>query len=375
MFLPRRVPLGLLAALVLVAGGCADDNDATGPSRRVTAGIRFVPLGWPADLTPDGSIAAIQDPLSGTGDLYFFHTATGVLEYKTQVGSPLRDFATGISATGVVTALYDDPVQAGFWTDRSEWTSLASAYQKGCDADFGGAWDVSADGRSVVGLVWHGCDAEAFRWDAAGRGIMTPLERLGASFPGSPSAPSNRATVIADDGSRVAGFAQTDQVDRWPAYWDADGSGTLLTGKPADQPGEVLAISADGRVLAGTWGGEAYYWSEAGGFVNLGLLPGGDPFFDPTYANAVSADGQLIFGTAGNAFFSVPRAWVWTAAGGLRDLTDVLTAAGLTLPAGTSLTGVVAASNDGTRVLGTATDAQFRTITFVLTLPQSAYGL
>jgi len=57
------------------------------------------------------------------------------------------------------------------------------------------------------------------------------------------------------------------------------------------------------------------------------------------------------------------------------DSATVRLPGGLTLPAGTSLTGVTAASSDGTRVLGTATDAQFRSITFVLTLPQSAYGL
>lgn len=372
--LVKRTLVALGIVLTLGIAACSDD-EGTGPSHRVTAAIRFVPLGWPVDLTPDGSIAALQDPLSGTGDLYFYHTATGVLEYRTQVGSPLRDFATGLSATGVVTALHGDPVQAGFWTDRSEWTDLASAYNEGCGADFAGAWDVSADGATIVGLVWNGCGAEAFRWEGRGRGIMTPLALLGAPFTGSSNPPANRATVIADDGGIAAGWAQTEQVDRWPAFWRADGTGELLTGNTADQPGEVLSISADGRVLAGTWGGQAFYWTEAGGTILLGLLPGADPFFDPAYANAVAADGRLIFGTSGNPFFTTPRPWVWTAHDGMRELAPVLADAGLTLPAGYALTGVVAASTDGTRLLGTATNDRFQTVSFVLTLPISAFGL
>lgn len=370
-----RQPM-LTLGLVLGFGlaGCSDDG-GTGPSGGLTPSIQFVPLGWPVDLTPDGKIAAIQDPSTLSGDLYFYYPATGVLEFRTQVGSPLRDFATGISATGAVSALHNDPVQAGFWTDRSEWTDIASAYGSPCGFDYAGAWDISADGTTIIGLVWNGCNAEAFRWDARGRGIMTPLEVLGAPYPGSSTPPANRATVVADDGGMVAGFAQTDMVDRWPAFWRPDGTGELLTGNSPDAPGEVLSISADGQVLAGTWGGEAFYWTEAGGTVLLGLLPGGDPFFDPLYANAIGAGGQLILGTSGNPFFSVQRAWVWTQAGGLQVLEEVVADAGLTLPEGYSLTGVVAVSADGTRVLGTATDDQFRSVSFVLTLPISAYGL
>jgi len=363
-----------LALLAAALTACSDD-DGTGPSRRVRAGLRLLPLGWAVDLTPDGRVAALQDPLSATGNLYLYDVRTGVLEYKTQVGSPLRDFATGLSANGVVSAHYSDPVQAGIWTDRSEWTSLASAYASGCGADIASAWDVSADGASVVGLVWNGCNAEAFRWDARGRGIMTPLELLGQAYPGSPNPPTNRATVISDDGSIAAGFAQTDLVDRWPARWTADGSGELLTGNAADQPGEVLAVSADGAVLAGTWGGSAFTWTEAGGTVLLGQLPGGDPFFDPCFANAVSAEGALVVGSCGNAFFSVVQPFVWTAAGGMRPLAEVLDAAGIEVPEGITLNTIAAASTDGTVLLGTATDAQFHALSFVLTVPLSAYGL
>jgi uncharacterized membrane protein len=361
------------ALMLILLAGCRDGGME--PSGGVEPSIEFVALSQPVDMTPDGSVAAIQDGSSPVGDLYFYHTASRLLEHRTRVGDPLRTFATGIAANGTVTALHGEPVQAGFWTSAAEWTDLSSPYRSGCDQDRAGAWDVSADGRAVVGLVWNGCDAEGFRWDADGSGIMTPLERLGASYPWSSAPPANRATVISDDGTVAAGWAQTSIVDRWPALWHLDGTGTLLPGLAPDVPGEVLSISADGKVVAGTWGVDAFYWTQSTGTVFIGQLPGADPIFDPTFANAIAARGKLIFGGCGSPFFSLPRAFVWTAGSGMRPLADVAAAHGVEIPEGYLLTNVLAASADGTVVLGTAYDPNSNQVTFVLHLPVSAYGL
>jgi len=371
----RPITPFLLSGFLLGAlAGCGDES-STGPSAGPAPGIRFVNLSMPVDLSPNGDIAAIQDGTSGTGDLYFYHTASGALEFKTRVGDPLRTFASGISANGMVTALHNEPVQAGFWTAASEWTDLATPYLNGCGADYAGSWDVSASGRVIVGLVWNGCNAEAFRWDASGSGIMTPLERLGESFPGSSNPPANRATVVSDDGSTAAGWAQTSLVDRSPAIWKADGSGVMLTGFTPDAPGEVLSISADGKVVAGTWADSAFYWTTGTGVVNIGKLPDDAGFVGGTYANAIAAGGKLIFGTDGSPFWTLPRAFVWTAAGGMQQLDSVAVHHGITIPEGYFLTHIQAASTDGTVVLGLAYDANFNQVTFVLTLPVSAYGL
>ena len=45
-----------LALLAAALGACSDD-DGTGPSRRVRAELRLLPLGWAVDLTPDGRVA------------------------------------------------------------------------------------------------------------------------------------------------------------------------------------------------------------------------------------------------------------------------------------------------------------------------------
>jgi uncharacterized membrane protein len=376
----RLLLLPLTCAALLA--GCSDNGTEPSATTTETPRIDFVHAFYAVGVTPDGSRAAFE---SDAGDLYLYDTRTGSLELKTYVGDLASTVATGMSATGAVTALHGNPVQPAFWTEHSDWTPLVSPFKQGCFSgygeDTGGAWDVSADGNVIVGLLWNGCSAQAFRWDAAGSGMVTPLELLGENFPGSTSPPSNRATKVSRDGQIAGGFAQTAQVDRWPAFWRADGSGTMLTGGPADTPGEVMAINSDGTVLAGYWGTDGFYWTADVGTVMIGKLPDADPYADNTYVNAIGAEGKLLFGTCGNVWFgNPPRAFVWTHAAGMRPLMDVVAAAGVTIPEGISLTNVMASSSDGQVIVGTATDgsngAPFpRPVTFVLHLPHSAYGL
>jgi len=136
-----------------------------------------------------------------------------------------------------------------------------------------------------------------------------------------------------------------------------------------------MAISADGQIAAGYWGENAFYWTQAGGTVNIGRLPPEEGDFGGATANAITADGKLIFGVSGQPFFGKPKAFVWTQAAGMRPLADVITAAGLIIPEGVTLTNVLASSNDGTVVLGQATMADFSIQCFVVRLPVSAYGL
>lgn len=371
------------AATPLVDGGAIEDAstvDAASPdAARADAGtdggsgadIRYLVQGWPVDLTPDGTLAVVQDPGSAEGDTYFYDVASGDLSLVTTVGDPARDFATGVSAAGRLSALHGVPIEAGVWTMAGGWVDLESPYATGCDADHAGAWDVSADGTVIVGLAWDGCIPAAMRWTEGTGGITTTtLERLGST--GSGALPVNRATVVSDDGMVVAGFAQTDMVDRWPAIWRANGTALLLPGDVPDAPGEVLSISPDGSVVAGIWNLQGFVWTEAGGVVSLGMLPtglGGDS----TYPNAIAADGELIFGGSGG--FGVTQAFVWTEAAGMRTLEEIVAANGIVLPSGYTLQNVLAASNDGTVILGSAATGTGTPMSFVLRLPVSAYGL
>jgi hypothetical protein len=280
--------------------------------------------------------------------------------------------ATGVSQTRRISALHGVPVEAGLFDEAGGWLDVPSPFPSGCDQDLGAAWDISADGKVAVGFAWNECAPQAFRWsDDGGAGTFLLLDVLGESA--GTAGPTNRATVVSDDGSVAAGFAQTMIVDRWPAVWNADGSGTLLDGPATDDtPGEVLSINADGSIVAGIWGYDAFAWSRAGGHVDLGKVPSALPS-DPCFPNAMTADGSRIFGGCGNPFFGVPVAFVWTETEGMRPLVDIATANGLTVPAGFTLTSVLAASSDGSVVLGVAIDETMNQKSFVLVLPPSAY--
>lgn len=337
---------------------------AGGEGGAASASLSFYDYGLPVDLTPDGSGALMQDLLSSVGDVYVADTASGETTLLTSVGDPLRDLATAMSADGAITALYSDPVEAGLFDGN--WRALESAFAGGCDMDNGAAWDLSADGSVVVGMMWNGCAPQAFRWtDDGADGTTLLLELLGDGPNGTPT---NRATAISDDGTTAAGFASTLVLDRTPAVWAADGSGFLLDPANVEEPGEVLSISEDGSVLGGTWGNQAFVWTEATGRTDL---PRPDSFLpsDPCYANAISAAGELVFGGCGNPFFTTPAAVVWKD-GAVRLLTDVVAENGLEIPADLVLTTVLAASNDGSVLLGAALDlVTFEQKSFVLRLP------
>ncbi|MFT3771829.1 MAG: hypothetical protein QM820_41000 [Minicystis sp.] len=181
--------------------------------------------------------------------------------------------------------------------------------------------------------------------------------------------------MVSDDGRVAAGFAQQGGLDRTPAVWNADGTGFLLDPAEQNTPAEVLSISADGAMVAGVFGLEdGFLWTKEAGMVKLGPLPGGEAG-QPVYPNAIAAGTKLVFGGVGDPFMTVPTAFVWTSSQGMRALSDLAAAQGVAIPAGYQLTVVLAASADGTVLLGVAYDEKGRQKTFVLRLPASAYGL
>ena len=320
------------------------------------------------DITPDGRTALFGDISTFENRLFFVDTVTNVAENRTNVGDPLRTFATGISQSGTVSALHGEPVQAGVWTMESGWTALPSPHAAWCGEDIGGAWDVSADGKVVVGVTWNGCSVEAFRASETG---MTRLPVLGERMGGELAPPDNRATVVSDDGSTVAGFAMTAIVDRAPAVWRADGTGELLARVADDSPGEVLSINADGSVLAGLDGLDGVVWRGATKLT----IPRFDTKLpsDPVFPNALNAAGTVVFGGQGSSFFGTPDAFLWSEAGGLRKVADLAIAAGLEIPPSVVLTNVIAVSGDGTVLIGNAQNVDnFTDFVFTLRLPAGA---
>lgn len=372
-----RPVLGL-AMLALVSGcgdGAAPAEPDAAPPIDAAAPPAFALFDYPLaiDVSPDGSRAVFQDFAGGVATVVVHDTATGVSTTVAELGDPARTLATGVAATGRISAMRNEPLEAALWSPTGSWLDLGSPFAAGCgDAEVSGAFDVSADGHVAVGLAWDGCVAKGFRWsDASGAGAFAPLAVLGQSAAGPGTAPTNRATVVSDDGRVAAGFAENGPIDRSPAVWQPDGTGELLDPTNVDAPGEVLAIDGTGTALAGQRGNDGFVWTRAAGFVAIPRLPAALPS-DPVYPNAMTADGTRVFGGIGNAFFTTPLAFVWSATAGTRDLTELATASGVALPTGTILTSVLGASADGTVLIGTAMDAAFAPKTFVLRLPASA---
>lgn len=153
------------------------------------------------------------------------------------------------------------------------------------------------------------------------------------------------------------------------------GTGLLAFADDVSDDGAVVVGRSDSAV-----GPQAFRWTQGGGMVNLGNLPG----WDSSWAQAVSADGSIVVGRSEN--WSVPdgeEVFMWTPGGGMVSLGDG-NAAGLSpdgsvvvgagdfglgneafrwtsasgmvglgdLPGGTYSSGASAVSSDGSVVVG-----------------------
>jgi uncharacterized membrane protein/dienelactone hydrolase len=188
-----------------------------------------------------------------------------------------------------------------------------------CGAEQSMASQVSVDGAVVVGTIGANDGARAFRWTE--RDGMVSL-----------SVPFDRswAAGVSADGAVIAGYG--DRGGHRGFLWRQGGS-TVELGR------EALAVSADGAVVVGDDGREAFRWTSRGGLTRLGVLPGRTN----SRAVAVSADGAVVTGSS----YILPgwekeEAFLWAATGGLQTLD---------LPTGSFPNAI---SPDGTAIGGTA---------------------
>jgi uncharacterized membrane protein len=234
--------------------------------------------GWAYDVTPDGAVIAGQ-------------TSSGQAAYwRWQIDpAPVPiggSWAVAVSDDGTVIAgNMNHPVTgnqvAARWTAQTGWVSLDGFDTCGSTSS---AYDISGDGKQVVGLAWIGCNARGFRWtEGVGMEMLEKLE-LG----------NNRCSAISSDGAVMGGFAQVGGfIDRTPAVWAADTSGEIWN--PA-MLGEINGLNNDGSVQLGTGTtsgfSTAFMNSQATGLLNLGSL-------QPNWAAsayAISEDGKTIVG-------------------------------------------------------------------------------
>lgn len=176
------------------------------------------------------------------------------------------------------------------------------------------AYGISGDGNVIVGTRYDAVTApnyEAFSWTQAGGYVD-----LGYI---SGSAKTSTAHACSFDGSVIVGRSSIVGLGGVPFIRTVAGGMVAIEAST----GVAYSVSEDGTVVAGELynnGTGKYYafrWTQAGGVVDLGLLPGGTQSF----GYGISGDGIVVVGMAHtNAAGTLYRAFRWTQAGGMVDL-------------------------------------------------------
>jgi uncharacterized membrane protein len=285
----------------------------------------------------------------------------GIRALVTEFGSTV---AAAVSSDGSVIVGYADfgvfsplGAQAFRWTQTTG-VVLLGDLPGGNIASFGRA--MSSDGSRIAGIGASALGTEAFVLDVE-TAAFTPLGAL------SPNPFASFAVGMSGDGTVVVGASSTPVTTQSAFRWTAAG-GMQALGLPQVPTGVVpasnaLAISRDGQVIVGQarnmtsgQGGEAFRWTQAGGYEFLGDLPGGA---FQSFAYASNADGSVIVGRASVqgtcgpfGCGSFPRAFIWTRASGMQDLPELLRSKGLDLT-GWRLDEARGVSDDGRVIVGT----------------------
>ena len=206
----------------------------------------------------------------------------------------------------------------------------------GWDKSF--AYDVSSDGRTVVGYVTRGegeeFESQACQWTDDVPELLPRV--LAPCVPGPGQSCLGVATRVSADGSIAAG-ATTSEWGREAVYWDDEGVHALgyLRDKtpPPDGTWESAArgVSADGSIIVGQSINDegyqqAFRWTLGNGMDGLPGLPGVDETWPgkqmDTEAWGISGDGSVIVGRSwGYGIATEPDVWLqpvrWTSESGL----------------------------------------------------------
>lgn len=265
-------------------------------------------------------------------------------------GGSFSSTALGVSGDGSVVVGRGSPAtgsEAFQWTQGGGMVGLGRF--EGAAIPFSEARRVSGDGTTAVGVSNVAGGQRAFRWTQAGG-----LQNLGDLAGG---ADNSSAFGVSADGSAVTGSSLAtsgSEAFRWTAADGIRSTGMLGAANSvvngASEGGTFLVGSGRFVQPSGSTAEEAFLFSEAGGLVRLGDLPGGS--FN-SKAFAVSGDGSVVVGTSiGQTRSAEP--FSWTAADGMRPLRAVLEedfGLGPSL-AGWTLTSASGISADGRAIVG-----------------------
>lgn len=349
---PTSLSVASIAALACVASPCI-------------AGGTYIEIGasvTPYGVSANGAVVAGYDQTS-----YFVYTLEGGYESigglppDNNVGGKPSVSADGLRVAGTsLNAATNLTEMSYFDRTTSTWVMCGNLGANSGTSTSSG-WGISADGRTVVGLGWvSAANAHGFYW-REGAGVTS----LGSTVTGR----SSRANAADADGNVIVGWQDNATGFRQGCVW-INGVQTLISASGSPM-GEAGACSADGTVVVGngtsgnSW--QAWRWTQAGGVVNIGPAPVSGW---RGASVAISSNGQTIIGFYRP--FPAPatfgRGFIWTAAQGMRDLTDLAIAQGAPVPSGTILALPLAISGDGRTVVGQSRSSSGSVNGFVLQL-------
>jgi probable HAF family extracellular repeat protein len=339
-------PTSVAYPLIKAAGQALDENL---PSSSVF-GVRLI-----VDLGSRNFEVDLLNPPGASG------ASPPVRDVTPAEGFPINaeGAALGISGDGNVLAGYYDmglftPFHAVRWSEATGLVDLGTLDPPNNSTKSSFAHDVSDDGSVIVGFsqttdVWD----HAFRWTAAhgmvdlGTGAGPGADRM------------SRAYDTNVDGSVIVGvsnFPASTGAFRWT---ESDGFQNLGTNTRV-----ATAVTADGSVVVGQGvnPNRAFRWTAEGGVQSLGVLP------DHTWslATGVSDDGSIVVGISSSGYLAMDsvggtlnyseseaRAFYWTEAGGIQDLTQLLIDAGVDMT-GRTIAAATALTPDGKWIMGSA---------------------
>ncbi len=269
------------------------------------------------DVSGDGLVVVGTSVVSGS---YPYDPQFGAFRWENGVMTALGDLPGGIFESMAWGASADGSVIVGQAHSTNGYEAFR--WENGVMSGLGPreAYATSADGSVVVGM-----GGQAFRWE---NGVMSGL----GDFPGGLFL--SFAYGVSADGSVVVGYGSTPD-DYLAALWQ-DGVMTALGSLPEGHASSStsVGISADGSVVVGWSTSDASAWYEAfrwenGVMAPLQAWPGG--FHTMSAAADASGDGSVVVGKCQITYDAPREAFIWTAATGVLELRDVLTALGLDL--------------------------------------------
>ncbi len=237
-------------------------------------------------------------------------------------------FLTGVSANGTVAA--------GYYGTLNPSTTVAFALNVSTGAITTlplAAGDLRAtpskltpDGGFIVGTSYQTStdptvandNNRIIRWTRSGTGYTA------ATIGGFPGAFRTIANSISADGTAIVGTYFDATRNTRPFRWTQAGGFQDLGSLPGQLTGQAIGLNNDGSVVVGS-GGQAFIWTAADGMKPLRSLTGSGF----STANAITPNGSFIGGASYDGNFVNGIALLWTKDGETIKLRDLLVISGV----------------------------------------------